>query len=198
MFEGQDTVASGISWILYCMAKYPEHQEKCREEIREILGDRDTVEWDDLGKMNYTTMCIKESMRMYPPAPLVLRQLTKPITFFDGRSLPAGSLVMLNIYAIHRSLSVWEDPEVFDPLRFSPENSSGRHSHAFVPFAAGVRNCIGQNFAMNEMKVATALTLQRFQVSPDETRPPIKVPQVVLTSMNDIHLYLKKIKRTHQ
>ncbi|XP_030061799.1 cytochrome P450 4B1 [Microcaecilia unicolor] len=193
MFEGHDTTASGISWILYCLAKYPEHQEKCREEIQEILGDRDTMEWADLSQLNYTTMCIKESMRMYPPVPVVSRLLTKPITFFDGRSLPEGSVIMLNIYAIHKNPSVWPDPEVFDPLRFSPENSSGRHSHAFVPFAAGGRNCIGQNFAMNEMKVATALTLQRFQVSPDETRPPIKIPQLVMKSMNGIHLYLKKI-----
>nr|XP_033772207.1 cytochrome P450 4B1-like isoform X2 [Geotrypetes seraphini] len=198
MFEGHDTTSSGISWILYCMAKYPEHQEKCREEIQEILGDRDTVEWEDLGKMTYTTMCIKESLRMYPPVPDVLRQLKKPITFFDGRSLPADSLVMLSIYIIHRLPDVWQDPEVFDPLRFSPENSSDRHPHAFVPFAAGIRNCIGQNFAMNEMKVAVALTLQRFQLSPDESRPPIKMPQIVLKSLTGIHLYLKKTKQTRQ
>nr|XP_033772205.1 cytochrome P450 4B1-like [Geotrypetes seraphini] len=198
MFEGHDTTSSGISWILYCMAKYPEHQEKCREEIQEILGDRDTVEWDDLGKMTYTTMCIKESLRLYPSVSGVSRQLTKPITFFDGRSLPAGSLVGVSIYAIHRNPSVWKNPEVFDPMRFTPENSSDRHSHAFVPFAAGGRNCIGQNFAMNEMKVAVALTLQRFQLSPDESRPPIKMPQIVLKSLTGIHLYLKKTKQTRQ
>ncbi|XP_018429979.1 PREDICTED: cytochrome P450 4B1-like, partial [Nanorana parkeri] len=139
MFEGHDTTASGISWILYCMAKYPEHQQKCREEIREVLGERDTMEWEDLSKLPYTSMCIKESLRLYPPVPSVSRELSKPITFFDGRSLPAGSLVSLNIYCIQRNPAVWKDPEVFDPLRFSPENSAKRHSHAFVPFAAGPR-----------------------------------------------------------
>nr|XP_033772218.1 cytochrome P450 4B1-like isoform X2 [Geotrypetes seraphini] len=193
MFEGHDTTASGISWILYCMAKYPEHQEKCRQEVQETLGDRDTVEWDDLAKMTYTTMCIKECLRLYPPVPGVSRQLTKPITFFDGRSLPADSLVGISIYALHRNARIWKDPEVFDPYRFSPENSTSRHAYAFLPFAAGPRNCIGQNFAMNEMKVAIALTLQRFQFSPDETRPPIKIPQLVLRSKNGIHVYLKKI-----
>ncbi|XP_063810969.1 cytochrome P450 4B1-like [Pseudophryne corroboree] len=89
MFEGHDTTASGISWILYCMAQYPEHQEKCREEIREVLGRRQTMEWEDLSKLSYTTMCIKESLRLYPPVPSVSRQLSKPVTFFDGRSLPA-------------------------------------------------------------------------------------------------------------
>ncbi|XP_075472381.1 cytochrome P450 4B1-like [Ascaphus truei] len=194
MFEGHDTTASGISWILYCMAKYPEHQKKCREEIREVLGERHTVEWEDLGKMPYTTSCIKEGLRLFPPVPGIARQLSKPITFCDGRSLPEGTVVLLSIYAMNRSSSVWEDPEVFDPLRFSSENSSKRHSHAFLPFSAGARNCIGQNFAMNEMKVAIALTLQRFELFPDPENEPLKVPQIVLRSVNGIHLNFKKIE----
>uniref|UniRef100_A0A8C5QZZ1 Cytochrome P450 n=1 Tax=Leptobrachium leishanense TaxID=445787 RepID=A0A8C5QZZ1_9ANUR len=194
MFEGHDTTASGVSWILYCMAKYPEHQKLCREEIREVLGDRDTVQWEDLGKLSYTTMCIKETMRLYPPVPGVARQLAQPITFYDGRSLPKDTVVLLSFYALNRSPSVWKDPEVFDPLRFSPENTSDRHSHAFLPFSAGPRNCIGQNFAMNEMKVATALTLKRFQLSLVPDTEPIRVPQIVLRSTNGIHVTLKKIQ----
>uniref|UniRef100_A0A8B9S8V7 Cytochrome P450 4B1 n=1 Tax=Apteryx owenii TaxID=8824 RepID=A0A8B9S8V7_APTOW len=176
MFEGHDTTASGISWLLYCLASHPEHQQRCREEIQGILGDRETLRWEDLGKMTYTTMCIKESLRLYPPVPGVSRQLSKPITFHDGRTLPEGLQI-----------------PVFDPLRFSPENVSGRHSHAFLPFAAGLRNCIGQQFAMNEMKVALALTLLRFELSPDPSNPPYKIPQIILRSKNGIHLYLKKI-----
>ncbi|KAG8555215.1 hypothetical protein GDO81_017622, partial [Engystomops pustulosus] len=193
MFGGHDTTASGISWILYCLAKYPEHQEKCREEIRDVLGDRRTVEWEDLGKLPYTTMCIKESMRLYPPVPGVARELKEPITFCDGRSLPKGARVILSIYCINRSRSFWKDPEVFDPLRFSLENSADRHPHAFLPFAAGSRNCIGQNFAMNEMKVALALILQRFLLRPDPGNEPQKIPQIVLRSVNGIHLKLEKI-----
>ncbi|XP_068095128.1 cytochrome P450 4A5-like [Hyperolius riggenbachi] len=193
MFEGHDTTASGITWILYCMAKYPEHQEKCREEIREVLGDRDTVEWEDLGKMSYCTMCIKEVMRLYPPVPGVARELMSPITFPDGRSLTKGTTVLLSIYCINRCPSIWEEPEIFDPYRFSPENTSSRHSYAFIPFSAGSRNCIGQNFAMNEMKVALALTLKRFEVLPDPTNEPKIIPQLVLRSLNGVHVYLKKL-----
>ncbi|NXQ56872.1 CP4B1 protein, partial [Anthoscopus minutus] len=193
MFEGHDTTASGISWLFYCLATHPEHQQRCREEIQGILGDRDTIEWEDLGKMTYTTMCIKESLRLFPPVPAVSRQLSKPVTFPDGRSLPAGCQIALSIFALHRNRDVWEDPEVYDPLRFSPENSAQRHSHAFLPFSAGSRNCIGQQFAMNEMKVALALTLLRFKLYPDASRLPIMVPQVVLRSSNGIHVHLKKV-----
>uniref|UniRef100_A0A8C6ZST3 Cytochrome P450 4B1 n=1 Tax=Nothoprocta perdicaria TaxID=30464 RepID=A0A8C6ZST3_NOTPE len=119
---------NGISWLFYCLASHPEHQTRCREEIQGILGDRDTLRWEDLGKMTYTTMCIKESLRLYPPVPGVARQLSKPVTFHDGRSLPEGLQIPVSLYV-----------SVFDPLRFSPENVSGRHSHAFLPFAAGLR-----------------------------------------------------------
>ncbi|GAB1288762.1 Cytochrome P450 4B1 [Apodemus speciosus] len=194
MFEGHDTTTSGISWFLYCMALYPEHQQRCREEVREILGDQDSFQWDDLAKMTYLTMCIKECFRLYPPVPQVYRQLSKPVTFVDGRSLTSScSLISLHIYALHRNSAVWPDPEVFDPLRFSPENTTGRHPFAFMPFSAGPRNCIGQQFAMNELKVVTALCLLRFEFSPDPSKVPIKVPQLILRSKNGIHLYLKPL-----
>ncbi|KAJ3598664.1 hypothetical protein NHX12_002169, partial [Muraenolepis orangiensis] len=88
MFEGHDTTASGISFLLYSMASHPQHQKICREEILQVLGDRETLDWDDLNRIPYTTMCIKESLRLYPPVPEVARKLTKTMTFFDGRSLP--------------------------------------------------------------------------------------------------------------
>ncbi|KAH0618647.1 hypothetical protein JD844_018036 [Phrynosoma platyrhinos] len=90
MFAGHDTTASGISWLFYCMAQNPEHQQKCREEIKEVLGDQETIQWEDLGKMTYTTMCIKESLRLYPPVPLIARVLNSPLVFDDGRALPKG------------------------------------------------------------------------------------------------------------
>uniref|UniRef100_A0A8C1RA18 aromatase n=1 Tax=Cyprinus carpio TaxID=7962 RepID=A0A8C1RA18_CYPCA len=193
MFEGHDTTASGISWIFYNLACNPEHQEKCREEILQVLDGKDTVDWEDLNKIPYTTMCIKESLRLCPPVPGISRKLTKPLTFFDGRTVPEGRPIF-HIYGIHMNASVWENPYLFDPLRFLPENVAERSPHAFVPFSAGPRNCIGQNFAMNEMKVAVALTLKKYRLIKDPQHIPKMIPQVVLRSLNGIHIKIKPVE----
>uniref|UniRef100_A0A8C1SLH1 Cytochrome P450, family 4, subfamily T, polypeptide 8 n=1 Tax=Cyprinus carpio TaxID=7962 RepID=A0A8C1SLH1_CYPCA len=112
MFEGHDTTASGISWIFYNLACNPEHQEKCREEILQALDGKDTVDWEDLNKIPYTTMCIKESLRLCPPVPGISRKLTKPLTFFDGRTVPEGCIIGISIYGIHMNTTVWENPYV--------------------------------------------------------------------------------------
>ncbi|XP_047647472.1 cytochrome P450 4A24-like [Phacochoerus africanus] len=191
MFEGRDTTASGISWILYALASHPEHQQRCREEIQGLLGDGTSITWDHLDQMPYTTMCIKEALRLYPPVPGVSRELSKPITFPDGRSLPAGITLSLSVYGLHHNPQVWPNPEEFDPSRFAP--GSARHSHAFMPFSGGSRNCIGKQFAMNEMKVAVALTLLRFELAPDPSRKPVPIQGIVLNSKNGIHLKLRKL-----
>ncbi|XP_074539421.1 cytochrome P450 4T8 [Halichoeres trimaculatus] len=194
MFEGHDTTASGLSFILYCLACHPEHQQLCREEVNQVLDGKDSMEWEDLSKLPYTTMCIKESLRLYPPVPGMARQITKPITFFDGRTLPAGSQVGTSVFGIHRNPAVWENPDVFDPLRFLPENVSKRSPHAFVPFSAGPRNCIGQNFAMNEMKVVTALTLKKYHLMEDPSQKPKLAPRLVLRSLNGIYIKIKPVE----
>uniref|UniRef100_A0A8D0AA69 aromatase n=1 Tax=Sander lucioperca TaxID=283035 RepID=A0A8D0AA69_SANLU len=168
MFEGHDTTASGISFILYSLACHPEHQKICREEIIQAMDGKDTMEWEDLSKIPYTTMCIKESLRLYPPVPGMSRKITKPMTFFDGRTLPKGKLSMFL-------------------------ESSYRSPHAFVPFSAGPRNCIGQTFAMNELKVATALTLKRYQLIEDPAQKPMLIPRLVLRSLNGIHIKIKPV-----
>uniref|UniRef100_A0A8C3W8G4 Cytochrome P450 n=1 Tax=Catagonus wagneri TaxID=51154 RepID=A0A8C3W8G4_9CETA len=191
MFEGHDTTASGISWVLYALASHPEHQQRCREEIQGLLGDGTSITWDLLGQMPYTTMCIKEALRLYPPVPVIGRKLSKPITFPDGRSLPAGIILSLSFYALHHNPKVWPNPEDFDPSRFA--SGSAQHSHAFLPFSGGSRNCIGKQFAMNEMKVAVALTLIHFELAPVPSRIPVPIQRVVLKSKNGIHLQLRKI-----
>ncbi|XP_069843396.1 cytochrome P450 4X1 isoform X1 [Dipodomys merriami] len=193
MLAGHEASASSLSWLLYCLALNPEHQEKCREEVRSILGDGSSITWDKLDELSYTTMCIKEMFRLLPPVPSISRELSKPLIFPDGRSLPAGMTVVLSIWGLHHNPAVWKSPKVFDPLRFTKENSDQRHPYAYLPFSAGPRSCIGQQFAMAELKVAIALTLLRFKVTPDLTRPLAFAHHIVLQPKHGIHLHLKKL-----
>ncbi|XP_070552302.1 cytochrome P450 4F12-like [Ptychodera flava] len=190
MFEGHDTTASGLSWCLYNLAKNPEHQQRCRDEVNELFAKKDNkeIEWDDLACLSYLTLCIKESLRLSPPVPFIGRILKSPLTLPDGRTIPTGSRCTVNIFGLHHSELVWEKPDVFDPTRFTPENSKDRSPYAYVPFAAGPRNCIGQNFAMNEMKVTMASLLHSFVFSVDESSPPNRSMGLVLRSLNGIHL----------
>ncbi|KAL6058197.1 hypothetical protein STEG23_004296 [Scotinomys teguina] len=194
MFEGHDTTASGLSWILYNLAKHPEYQERCRQEVQELLRDREPeeIEWDDLNQLPFLTMCIKESLRLHPPVPVISRCCTQDIGLPDGRVIPKGVTCLISIFGIHHNPSVWPDPEVYDPFRFDPENIKDRSPLAFIPFSAGPRNCIGQIFAMSEMKVALALTLLRFRVLPDDTEPRRK-PELILRSEGGLWLRVEPL-----
>nr|XP_010328491.2 cytochrome P450 4F11-like [Saimiri boliviensis boliviensis]XP_039322761.1 cytochrome P450 4F11-like [Saimiri boliviensis boliviensis] len=191
-FGGSDTTASGLSWILYHLSRHPEYQERCRQEVRELLKDREPIEieWDDLAKLPFLTMCIKESLRLHPPVPAITRRCTQDVVLPDGRVIPKGVSCLISIIGIHHNPTVWPDPEVYDPFRFDPENSKERSPLAFIPFSAGPRNCIGQTFATAEMKVVLALTLLRFRVLPDRIEPRRK-PEMVMRAEGGLWLRLE-------
>ena len=192
MFEGHDTTTSGISWTLYCLAKYPEHQEKIRDEVRNVLMGREWLEYDDLKELKYTHWCIKEAMRLYPPVAQVHRLLSKD-TELDGLLIPKGTRVTVNMLSLHRHPDIWENPNEYDPLRFLPNNAEGRDPYAYFPFAAGHRNCIGQNFAMNEERVVIATILNRFRISLVLGHQVVPEPIGVLKSRDDILLNLEQV-----
>ncbi|KAM8793917.1 cytochrome P450 4F3-like [Eudromia elegans] len=196
MFEGHDTTASGLAWLLYNLARHPEHQERCRQEVRELLEDREAeeIEWGDLSRLPFTTMCIKESLRLHPPVTAVSRRCTKDVALPQGHTVPSGTTCLLSIYGTHHNPSVWPEPQVFNPLRFRSENARGRSPLAFVPFSAGPRNCIGRGFAMAEMKVVAALTLRRFVLRPLPGHPPARrKPELVLRPDGGLRLRLEPL-----
>ncbi|XP_012664838.1 phylloquinone omega-hydroxylase CYP4F11-like [Otolemur garnettii] len=195
MFEGHDTTASGLSWVLYNLARHPEYQERCRQEVQELLRDREPeeIEWDDLAQLPFLTMCIKESLRLHPPVPLVSRCSTQDIELPDGRVIPKDVIVLINILGTHHNPAVWPDPEVYDPFRFDPDKVKERSPLAFIPFSAGPRNCIGQAFAMAEMKVVLALTLLRFRVLPGHSEPR-RLPELILRAEGGLWLHVEPLK----
>ncbi|KAJ8736221.1 hypothetical protein PYW08_006877 [Mythimna loreyi] len=166
MFEGHDTTASGLAFCFMLLAHHKDVQEKIFEEITEIFGDsKRSVTIEDLPKMKYLERCIKESLRLYPPVHFISRNL-KEDTTLSNYEIPAGTFCHIYIYDLHRRPDLYKNPDKFDPDRFLPENSVGRHPYAYIPFSAGPRNCIGQKFAMMEMKVAVAEVLREFTLEP--------------------------------
>ena len=192
MFEGHDTTTSGMSWTLYCLAKHPEHQEKVREEVRRVLNGREFLEYEDLKDLKYTQWCIKEAMRIYPPVFLIFRETSREIDV-EGRKIPKGVWLAIPTYHLHHNPTVWPEPDKFDPLRFHPSNAEGRDPYAYLAFSAGSRNCIGQNFAINEEKVVVASIVNRYRLSVVEDHVVEMLPLIVLRAKNDIKLNLEPL-----
>uniref|UniRef100_G3SF33 Cytochrome P450 family 4 subfamily F member 12 n=1 Tax=Gorilla gorilla gorilla TaxID=9595 RepID=G3SF33_GORGO len=178
MFAGHDTTASGLSWVLYNL----------------LLKDRDPkeIEWDDLAQLPFLTMCVKESLRLHPPIPYTSRHCIWDIVLPDGRVIPKGIICIINVFGTHHNPAVWPDPEVYDPFRFDPKNIKERSPLAFIPFSAGPRNCIGQAFAMVEMKVVLALTLLRFRFLLDHTEPRRK-PELIMRAEGGLWLRVEPL-----
>ncbi|XP_067119436.1 cytochrome P450 4c3-like [Centruroides vittatus] len=176
MLAGQDTTTMGVSWTLYFLGLHDNFQQKVYEELYHIFGDDvdRKITTDDLKKMKYLECVIKEALRIYPPVPFIFRRNPSSLEV-DGYNLPPNSSYVICIHAIHHNPTVFENPEVFDPDRFLPENCEKRNPIAFLPFSAGPRNCIGQKYAMFEMKTILANVLRKFKVYSLDPRDKILV-----------------------
>ncbi|XP_065191271.1 cytochrome P450 4X1-like [Sycon ciliatum] len=192
MFEGHDTTAHGIGWTLHCLGLNPDHQQKCRDEIDELLsGGNQELEWDDMGKLRYTHQCIREAMRIFPPVPVTGRVLTAD-TEIEGKVAPAGTGVIMNIVGLHRNPDVWDNPMEFRPSRFTDDEMKKRDPFAYVPFSAGPRNCIGQIFASHEMKITVAKILREYYIETDPDHELKLRFALVLRPMTGLMVRLRK------
>uniref|UniRef100_A0A669EQP4 Docosahexaenoic acid omega-hydroxylase CYP4F3 n=1 Tax=Oreochromis niloticus TaxID=8128 RepID=A0A669EQP4_ORENI len=197
---GHDTTASAICWTLYNLARHEHYQEKCRQEVMDLMEGRDgqEIEWEDLSNLPFTTMCIKESLRLHSPVQAVTRSYTQDMVLPGNRTVPAGTICLVSIYGTHHNPTVWTNPHEYDPQRFDPSNKKSQTSHAFIPFSSGPRNCIGQKFAMAELRVVVALTLLRFRLTPG-VNPELgssrvrRLPQLVLRAEGGLWLQLEPL-----
>ncbi|KAE8742609.1 Cytochrome P450 CYP4, partial [Frankliniella occidentalis] len=199
MFEGHDTTGCAITFILYALSVNPEIQEMAYREVTSVVGDETRhLTNQDLAQMKYLERVIKEGMRLYPSVPVFGRSIKEDLALeMDGkRVVPAGATVAICPYVLHRKESLWPDPERFDPDRFLPENSVGRHAFAYLPFSAGPRNCIGQKFAMLEMKCVIARLLMelRFIEAYPGYKPEV-AGELILKSRNE-HV-LVRVEQRH-
>src|SRR5208282_4902729 len=139
------------TWTLYLLSKHPEAERRLRAEIAEVCGERPPT-LADLGRLTYTERVIKESMRLLPPVWSIARSAVED-DVIGGYEIPKGSWVFTSPYVTHRDPRFWENPEGFDPDRFTPELEAARPKCAYFPFASGPRKCIGESFAMMEARL---------------------------------------------
>lgn len=161
-FAGHETSATSLSWIHYLLWRHPEVRARVRAEVASVIGSRLPTH-ADLDALRYTEQVINESLRLYSPIHSISRVALEDDTI-GGYTIPAGSTIYVSLHATHRLEHHWPDPERFDPERFTPEAVAARSRFAFVPFAAGHRNCIGSSVATTELKLAIALLAQRYEL----------------------------------
>nr|CAD7608331.1 unnamed protein product [Timema genevievae] len=171
---------------------YQDIQAKAVEELNSIFGDSDrNATYRDIQEMKYLEMVIKETQRLFPSVPIFMRNIKEDVAI-DEYIIPKGANITLAPILMHRDPNFYPDPERFNPERFSPENSLGRHPYQYVSFSAGARNCIGQKFAMLEMKATVSKVLRSYRLLPGSTTNKMEelVGDLVLKNINGIKLKL--------
>jgi cytochrome P450 len=187
---GHETTANALTWTFYLLSRHPEVAGKVRAEVVQALGGG-LPTYQDLGRMPYTLQVLKESMRLYPPVYAVSRRAVEDVPV-DDFVIRRGTILFINIYAMHRNPQLYPDPERFDPERFTPENERRRPRGAYLPFGAGPRNCIGSAFAMMEGHLLLATLSQRvkFELVPGQTI--VEEPLVTLRPKTAIRMVVRR------
>lgn len=174
---GHETIANAMSWTLLLLHQHPEVAARARDEIDGVLGGR-TPGFDDLPRLPYLGRVIDESMRLYPPAWIVEREALDDDQLGPWH-IRKGTIVAVSPLIMHRNPALWHEPERFDPDRFDPERVEERSKHAYLPFGAGPRVCIGNHFALMEAKLILAMLLPRYAVDLDD--PAAVIPDARVT-----------------
>ncbi|KAK3441650.1 hypothetical protein EUGRSUZ_B01978 [Eucalyptus grandis] len=162
-FAGQETTNSVLTWTLFLLAIHKDWQQEARKEVTNVFGNEDPNH-DGMMKLKTVGMIINESLRLYPPVISVFRKVKKQVTL-GSLVLPADIVLHIPTLAIHHDARIWgNDVHLFKPERFSEgiAKATNNNAAAFLPFGLGPRNCVGLNFAMNEVKIAVAMILQRY------------------------------------
>lgn len=166
---GHETTAVTLTWTFYLLSRHPQWRRRLQQEIDDVL-DGDTPAVADLARLPLVTHAFDEALRLFPSSPTVPRLAQRPtrLGYFD---VPPGTRVLVDIHGVHRHPRHWDDPEAFDPLRFAPENSAGRHRYAHLPFGGGPHLCVGKQFAIQEAQLLLASILGAYDVRHHPGRP---------------------------
>ncbi|KAI4477092.1 hypothetical protein M0802_014783 [Mischocyttarus mexicanus] len=184
---GSDTTAGTLTFIFLMLASYPEIQNKTYEELYQIYESSDPedvpITYQDIKNMKYMDRVVKETLRLFPAAPVIARTHSEDIKMDESIVIPRNTEIVIPIFTIHRNRKYWKEPLQFNPDRFLPGNHKAKY---FFPFGIGKRRCIGDRLGMIQMKGIIATILRKFIVQIDN---PVTVEDVELT----FHITLKPV-----
>ncbi|XP_076762871.1 cytochrome P450 4g15-like [Xylocopa sonorina] len=171
MFEGHDTTAAASSFVLCLLGIHQDVQNRVHEELDEIFeGTNRVCTFEDTLRMKYLERVILETLRMFPPVPLIARTLNEDVQLVTGNYvLPKGATAIILPFLIHRLEEFYPNALKFDPDNFLPEKSQNRHYYSFIPFSAGPRSCVGRKYAMLKLKVLLSTVLRNYRILSDLT-----------------------------
>lgn len=184
---GHETSASALAWALYLMATHPEWQERLAEEAQAL----ETCDFSVMSKLKLSRDVFRETLRLYPPVPMMVRENSCPERFRD-RDVKKGAQLVLSPWHLHRHERLWDNPDGFDPTRWQTENGKQCQREAFIPFSAGPRVCTGAGFAMVEGPLLLSRILRDFRVTAQPDRVPVPVAHLTVRSDKGIWLALSR------
>lgn len=188
---GHETTANALSWLWIILDQKPAVRAKLEQEVAAVLGDR-IPSVIDFPKLTYTMNVFKETLRLYPPVPLVPRQVEQTDKL-GPYVIKEKSTVVIAPYFLHRHADFWENPEEFNPNRFDMNPQTRQHPFAYLPFGGGPRICMGINFAYMEAVFIIAMITQRFRLSLPANNKIVKAAfDATLRPKGTIKLHLEK------
>jgi cytochrome P450 len=185
---GHETTAVALTWTLWLLAKDQDTQQRVFDEVRAIAGDAPITATHSEGLI-YCRQVIQEAMRLFPPAASIGRQ-PKAAMELHGMAITPRTRIHIPVFALHRNTRLWDNPNAFDPERFTADRVKTRSRYAFLPFGGGPRVCIGASFAMLEAAVILATLVRSFLVSPVPGHRPKPVARVTLRPAHGMPLLL--------
>jgi cytochrome P450 len=186
---GHETSASAMAWALYLLAADPESQNRVAAEVLGIVA-KGEVRFSDVNKLRFTRDVFRETLRLYPPVTMMVREASCPHEF-RNREVPKGAQIVMSPWHLHRHERLWDCPDEFDPDRFSTENGKAGLREAFIPFSAGPRVCTGAGFAMIEGTLLLAYFVRAFSFAPVTTKEPVPVAHLTVRAKDGIWLKVK-------
>ena len=186
---GHQTTAQALTWTLYLLARAPAWQDRVRAEIVSACGD-EPVGAQHIAALPVTMRVLKESMRLYPPVPAMVRHAAEDVMLGEQR-IAEGTLVVIPVFAVHRHRTRWQDSNRFDPDRFLPEREAAMHRAQYLPFGFGPRTCLGMPFATIEGVAILATLLRHARFVWDGRHLPEPLSQVTLRPKGGMPLQLE-------